>query len=461
MARAKHIGTQAFKLTRSDRRIFEQYGDTGDVRYLTSWYWNWEPFEGQHRWMNALLFGNHTEAYLTTGSRYGKTDATAVCLLLLAKLKRIPVVNTSITQDQAELAWTRAEDLVLQNPRCHHWIAWPIHHSPFPLIEFIPGGEFGARSTQYKCKHLRGYAFGHVNYDEVAYGHPDDMEVLKMRVADFNGCVSGTTTPRAKNWYYRDCWKPSEREVAHAKVEGRVPLQYVQRGTSLENPHISREYLEKRVRMTDTQWRQEVMGEFVDVEGRPFLVESIEGCTDADLNPLYDQVCKRVQMGKRLPDILKDARFMVSWDLAKRADWTVGGALRIDRKPWDLVWYIRYQHKPWPGVERDIDRSALIFDADVIVDTTGVGDVTFDHLAVPTDQLHRCDLYGKKLKQEILTCLQWCLDNKMLRLPFIRQLQDELFDYEWDDHNLVTDSVMMLAMLCWLACGETPPVEVI
>ncbi len=458
MARARGNSAKQFRLTRADKRIYEKYRETLDVRYVTGWYFRWEPHPGQLEWMNALLQMSYSEAYLTTGARWGKSEVMAIVLLLISKWWGVPVVNTSITQDQAEIVWTKAEDFLLQNPRIQHWIAHPIHHSPFPLIRWITGGEFGARSTQFKCKHIRGYSFAVCNYDEVAYGHQDDMAVLKLRVADYDGSVVGTTTPRAKNWYYRECWRPAQTELAEARVEGRASRSYTRQGPSFENPHISHVYLAEKMRLPQVQFDQEVKGEFVDVGGRPFMVDSIEMCTNADLNPTLDRLTKS-RKGPLLGE-LKGGTWIVAWDLAKRADWTVGGAMRVDKDPWQLLWYDRYQHKPWPMVEKDIDDSACRFDAECIVDTTGVGDVTFDHLNVPVDRLHRCDI-GPKLKGELITNLQWCLDNHKFDMPFILQIQNELFDYEFNDKGLETDCVMMLAILCWLACGQTPPMEML
>jgi hypothetical protein len=43
------------------------------------------------------------------------------------------------------------------------------------------------------------------------------------------------------------------------------------------------------------------------------------------------------------------------------------------------------------------------------------------------------------------------MEKKLFQMPYIKQLQDELYNYEWDDKQLETDCVMSLGLACWEA----------
>lgn len=385
---------------------------------------------------------------MTTGARFGKSEVAAIALLIIAMLnpgEKSVAANTSITQDQAEIVWGKCEEFVLESPHFIHW-ASDIVRNPFPKITLSHGAEIWARSTQYDCKYLRGHSFVALNYDEIAYGSLNDLEVLRMRLADKGGKFTGTTTPRGKNWYWRECWRPGQAEQKNARAEKRKPSIYLLTGRSYDNPWINREYVDT-VRLTERQRQQEVDGLFLDTEDAPFKADTIEAVTNADLN---DKLKSTMASKDK-----RNGRFVSAWDLAKKADWTVGGVFDVSRKPWELVWFDRFQKRPWPEIERAIKENQARFDSDVILDTTGIGESTWDHLDVPTWRLNRFD-FTNKSKTELITNLQYCIEKKMLTMPFIKQLQDELYNYEWDDKDITQDCVMMLGLLCWRANQEKP-----
>jgi hypothetical protein len=444
-------------LSPADKAIWAKFNETGDPRFLTGWYFEWEPHPKQLKFLVDFLSPWCWEGYLTTGSRWGKSDELAIADSLLAMRnagKGNYVCNASITQDQAEIVFNKAESFLYTSPRCAHWLSGEPVRNPFPTIRFAHGAELWARSTQYKCKYIRGWNFVGLSYDEVAHGNSEDMEVLRLRTVDKGGKFLGGTTPKRKNWYYREIWRPALNEIKTARANKQQPRVALMTGTSYDNPHINHEALD-HARLTERQRKQEIEGMFLDDEGAPFTAEQIEASTNADLNDNYNKIlsASRVKEWKAEP-----GKYIVGWDLAKKATWCVGTVLRVDCTPWKLEWWERFQRKPWPEVERIINENQRQFSSTVALDATGVGDPTKDHLDVPFGYLREF-IFTPKSKTELITNLQYCMEKKLFQMPYIKQLQDELYNYEWDDKQLETDCVMSLGLACWEANSMGPPLE--
>ena len=446
----KKLKRSSLKLSDNDKRILSAYHEHKDPNIVTGWYFDWScrDHPKQQQWLEARGF---LEKYMATGARFGKSEGTAMDLMLETMASPGEIVcNTSITQDQSEIAWNTAVQWALGSRRFRHWVA-DVVYSPFPKLTLSHGGELWARSTQYKCKHLRGHKFKRINYDEIAYGNEEDEEVLKLRLADTGGTLSGTTTPKGKNWFYRNCFRPAMAEIRNAEAEKRRARCFVVTGTSYDNPHINHDYLD-HVNLTERQRQQEIGGIFLDNDDAPFKEAHIKACTNADLNDELKLTTAAYEEGtlRRPP-----GRYIAAYDIAKKADWTVGLVFRVDVRPWRLVYYERFQREPWPVVEERMRRCNEIFGGQFGYDGTGVGDPVGDHLKIRLNRLEEF-IFTPKFKTELIQNLVVCLEERKFVMPFIKQMQDELYGYEWDDKALVQDTVMSLAMAAWMMNDEKP-----
>ncbi len=60
-----------------------------------------------------------------------------------------------------------------------------------------------------------------------------------------------------------------------------------------------------------------------------------------------------------------------------------------------------------------------------------------------------------------------CFEHRLVQIPYIEQLDEELHDYEFEDKALVQDCVMSLAMALRQAvsaverCGPQPPAHAV
>lgn len=397
--------------------------------------------------------------YATTGARFGKSEMVAGGLLLYAMRltgKNPFVANISITLDQAKIVWDKAIDMATANRRFRHWFDPDnVKLTPFPTMRLHTGAEFWARSTMYECKYLRGYNFRAINYDEIAYGKSADLDVVKMRLADHGGPLGGTTTPRGRNFFWRECWSPGETEITQAALDNRQPKTFLMTGRSYDNPHIDHDYIREQ-RMSDTQRSQEVDGSFIDLTDKPISAVAVDAQTNTALN---DEVGRwtRFMAGGARPT---GSRFLHSWDLAKHGDHVVFTCWCVDRMPWQMVYWKRYQKKPWPVVEADISHMQKVFNADGIIDGTGVGDSTWDHLDVPTYRFEKF-IFTNKSKTDVVEGLNRALESGHVEHPFEKGLIDELTDYEWDDADLSTDWVMSYAMAVEAMKKIAPPAFIV
>ncbi len=445
-----------FALSASDRVILNAFSKHRDPRILTRWYFDWEPHHRQLEWLRAID-GRYGELYMSTGNRFGKSEVAGVVLLLVAMLnpsRDFHVLNASITMDQAEIVWRFCERMATESPNFEHWVD-DVVHSPFPTIKLRHGTEIWARSTQNHCKYIEGHKFRCANFDEIADGTPESLEVLKMRVVDCDGFVMGTGTPHGKNWYYRECWKAGQQEQRLARTEKRKPDIFLLAGTSYDNPHVSHDALSK-LRYTDRQRQRRIEGLFLDDDDSPFPVDQVDAMINPDLNPQLEATAGAVNNGGGAIQ----GSWVVGWDLAKAQDYTVGVGLRTDTRPWQLGYFERFRREPWPKVETRMKVVQDRLDADTIFDATGVGSVTQDHLDIP---LWRTEpfVFTAKTKGELITNLQYCIEKGKVQVPHIEQLRNELYDYQIKDDGLETDCVMALALACWKANDEKPPMEVV
>ncbi|MCK4454430.1 hypothetical protein KAU51_03810, partial [Candidatus Parcubacteria bacterium] len=96
------------------------------------------------------------------------------------------------------------------------------------------------------------------------------------------------------------------------------------------------------------------------------------------------------------------------------------------------------------SIEREIRSAHYASNADVSLDSTGVGDTLW---GMVMDIASPVDFRGGR-KDVLLDHLQAVLDAGMVQSPFIPELADEMTIYQREDKNLDTDNIMALAIAC-------------
>jgi hypothetical protein len=270
-------------------------------------------------------------------------------------------VNVAITQDQAEIIFGKMVAMIGRSKPLKAMMR-SIRQTPFPHIVFRNGSEIWARSSHNRGEYLLGHDFDYINFDEAAYepyGESVVDGVIKMRLADRGGTLDYSTTPNGLNWFYRRC-------QAIAK-DGRG---YVQHGTTMENPHLSKKYLEElKSSISPSRLAQHLQGKFTSFEGRLFSEEVIARCLI--FPEAGESLAQDSPGGERL--------YIHGWDLARKVTYTVGVTLDVSAFPYRVVRVMRMQ-RDWPVTIRIIKETQKLFGGITVIDATGLGDVVLAEL---------------------------------------------------------------------------------
>ena len=124
--------------------------------------------------------------------------------------------------------------------------------------------------------------------------------------------------------------------------------------------------------------------------------------------------------------IVKRWAFQLPWTEKERENINVEAGVELEKS----------------SIEREIRRAHYESNADVYLDSTGVGDTLY---GMVQDIARPVDFRGGR-KDEILDHLQAVIDAGFLKSPFIPELTDEMTIYQREDKNLDTDNIMALAI---------------
>ena len=405
-----------------------------------------DPHPGQVKWLEN---STKPENALHTGNRWGKSLAQAVkilhrCLFKIrnrkySSIKKYEAVNASITLDQAKIIFENLIRLIRGKPHLERLVK-DVKFTPFPHVVFGNGAIFWARSTQRRGEYLLGRDYDYFNFDEVAFEpHPEYVvnQVIMMRLADRAGMLDYTSTPKGKNWFYQKC----------CELQKNSKRGYVQNGDSRENPHISKEYLDRKLKsLSPSKIEQNIKGLFID-----------------DVNQVIkeDYIRKAMTASTGLSKPIQGHRYCHGWDLARKRTFTVGITIDITEKPFQLVELERFQ-RDWKDVYATIRRRHKEYGGEVIIDSTGLGDVILSELSNIKPQGFNFGERGGKAKSELIANLEKMHALGRVAYPYIEQiqedgelwtLQDELRNFYWDK-NCECDAVMALALALWLVRKE-------
>jgi hypothetical protein len=413
-----------------------------DPVFFASKFLQIKPHTGQVKWLQN---STKPENALHTGNRWGKSLVQAIkilhrCIFKIRNTKydhisKYEVINASITLDQAKIIFENVIRLVKGRPDLEKEIK-EIKFTPFPHIVFVNGAIFWARSTQRRGEYLLGRDYDYFNFDEVAFeAHPEYVvnQVIMMRLADRAGMLDYSSTPKGKNWFYRKC----------CELQKNPDFGYVQNGDSRENPNISREYLERKIKsLPPSKIEQNIKGLFIDDANQVIKEEYIRDAMNAATG---------------LASPIAGHRYCHGWDLARKRTFTVGITLDVTAKPYQLVAFERFQRE-WKDVYATIRLRHKEYGGEIIIDSTGLGDVILAELSDIRPVGFNFGDRGGKVKSELIANLEKMHALGEVAYPYIERteeggglwtLQDELRNFYWDK-NQECDAVMALALALWL-----------
>jgi hypothetical protein len=404
--------------------------------------------DGQRNWLEG---SSQRENLLVTGNRWGKSFVSAVKLIHHALYRvrgrdfdsseRYRAVVASITQDQANLVFHQILQLLRRSADAGVLME-RVEWRPYPRIIFGNGATIEARSTQNRGEHLLGNDFDLFIFDEVAFEqHPEYVveEVVMMRLADREGRLDLVSTPNGKNWFYRRAL-----EIQSGKRPG-----YFQTGDSRDNQFISRDYLDERVRyFSESRLQQNIRGQFVDSGGEVLAGSYV----DAALHQALEA---------KIASDTTSVRYISGWDLARKKTATVGITVAVTAGTAHIVALERFRMIDWTVILERIIRRQEAYPGQLVIDSTGLGDVIAEQLA----GYHPINvIFTPTVKAELLTNLelmhaQGLVSYHRWELPDgpgrIWSLEDELRQARWDDNN-ECDALMALGLALWPLRKRTP-----
>lgn len=184
--------------------------------------------------------------------------------------------------------------------------------------------------------------------------------------------------------------------------------------TSFDNPYIPREVIEEDMKsMPQRVVQQEIYGEFLEDTGVVF-----RGMKEvAVLNPAGE-------------DPIPDHIYVIGADLAKVEDFTVLAV--YDRKTNHQVMQMRFNQLEWPFVRSRIQEVSKKYNnALVILDSTGVGNPTFDDLSrmgVPVEPFN----FTNTAKKELIEKLSNWIELKNIKMLNLEETINEFTAFTYD-----------------------------
>lgn len=289
---------------------------------------------------------------------------------------------------------------------------------------------------------LRGEGVDLVVVDEAALVRREAWEeALRPTLTDTGGRAIFISTPKGRNWFY---------ELFLRGQDPKYPEYQSFTFPTSSNPLIPASELEEvKSTLPDSVYQQEYEAVFLDESAGVF--RNIHACIQG--------VCEPPQFGRE---------YILGVDLARKTDYTVLTCMDVKEKK--VVAFDRFNQVSWQfQIERIVQMAQQYNDAQVIVDSTGLGDVVMEALeqrGLYVEGFH----FTQRSKQQLIENLQLLLEQEEIHFPDIPDLIHELeiFGYEMTKSGNMTfsappgahdDCVMSLALACW-ALKEHAPMQI-
>jgi hypothetical protein len=137
----------------------------------------------------------------------------------------------------------------------------------------------------------------------------------------------------------------------------------------------------KKLEIPAEMWRTEYeLGE-PSIGNRAFNPDAVDRMFDKAPEPLYEKVEKDYEE-YRFAEYERDGYYVAAADWGKEQDYTVISVWRGDRDPYQLVYYLRVNRRPYPQMIGWFNDAIQRYSADAIHDGTGLGNVVNDYVDI-------------------------------------------------------------------------------
>lgn len=419
------------------------------------------PTKDQEEIIKQAETGKFDELWMAGGNSAGKTWTAAFMAVKWACYKTKPnkiwenieefnsapysVLCTGPEQKSAVELWEKIEKFFKDSPFLKHKVAsitTGTKRNPHPTITLKNGAVIVATGLHEKGKHVEGDA-----HDLILINEPPDVrhlihcveKVLTPRTWRRGGVIAGFGTPKGKGEYYA-LWLPGIRIFE----DGGENPNY--------NPRVFSCYVDSR---TNQYANQEKIGRFLSSKDDSIIEERIMGrFTDNSALAFPDSLLEEI-IDDNLPEHIdrrSGRRYLHGVDFGRKDDYTVCITVDVTDQPYTVVNFYREGggFVTWDKIISDLLDIYRQYGGDMIIDSTAsAGDMQQEWLSdvgIPFIPYNFGGSPGKKIS--LINNLQYFISQKMLKIPYIYQLRNELHSYPRDlnDKGMETDCVMSLAL---------------
>lgn len=268
-----------------------------------------EPLPYQKSFLDAKGPGSSERRLFVAGRQVGKSRSASwfaiwyavthdnVNVLILAKAQRqsMELFNTL----KKELRTSDAKD------------EWGIPRETRTEIEFENGSRILCLPTGNTGSNIRGYSADLLMVDEAAFV-PDEIfqEVLSPMLAVGDNTFVMTSTPLGRKGYFYERY----RDYREAVEQDEEPLYNVTHAKTEDNPYVGEGFIEEqRETLTPIQFKQEILGKFVEAADAYFTTEEVLNDNVAVSDPVTQEADK-CYLGADVAHTGDDASVYISMD---------------------------------------------------------------------------------------------------------------------------------------------------
>lgn len=265
------------------------------------------------------------------------------------------------------------------------------------------------------------------------------FQLIRPTLSDTGGRALIISTPRGRNWFWQLC-RRGEKGGLYSSHHFK----------STDSPYVDEDEVEDaRQTLPDLIYRQEYLAEFVANAASMFSV------TDDVIDTLHPP----------------EGHVVVGVDLAKKADFTVIAGINATNRR--VCVYERLNDTSWPIQEERILEVSHALEEDphveavtVAIDSTGIGDVVFDHLDEAGMDVVPVNFGSGLQKERMVRLLAAELDHK--RAFILPEMVEEFEHYEYEISETTgrykfeasaghDDQVSAMLLAHWALVHEAPP----
>jgi hypothetical protein len=326
--------------------------------------------------------------------------------------------------------------------------------------ERVTTNDIGSKITSLASSKEAGRSFSasHLIFDELAFiEYAEDIwQAANATLSQTKGRVTAISTPKGRanlfarifeerghmgftlfsyGWWDVPTYNPVYDDYIAAK----------EAGDKKQIDHLKKEaqkgewYRQNRPKYTDLAWKQEFEGAFDANIGTVFSTRSLEKV-----------FCKNYLTEKI------DERGIIAdwWTSERQPNHSYAHGIDLGRKndPCELFVYditysparvVEYKHIEggtvgWSEIDLICRETIDYWESEGNHDGTGAGDSISDGLEGYSDPFY----FTKTTKENMITLMQTAFDNNALQIPKIPRVYHQHQRYQWDDKNIVQDTVM-------------------